>query len=146
VGVAARNRASLAALAAVGLLAGLVPSAASGHKGPPKTPAWRKCKSYIGGRGYADYRGIIYARRRTATTFYARLIPALPFGWSGTVQVNSAKHPRIIIPPSRAHWFPSPVIITGPTRGRYGYRVQVSPNPGVFNNYALEIWAPYRCS
>lgn len=144
-GVAVSSRSSLALLAAVALLAGLLPAGASGHHGPPKTPAWKRCKSYIR-QGSADLRGIVYARPRTATMYYARLIPALPYGWSGTVQVNSAKHPRIIVPPSRKHWFPSPVIITGPTRGRYGYRVQVSPNPGVFNGYALEIWAPYRCS
>jgi len=143
--VFARARASLAVLATLGLLAGLVPAAASGHHRPPRTPAWKRCKGYVL-RGAADVRGIVYARPRTATNYYARIIPALPFGWSGTAQVNSAKHPPIIIPPGRSHWFPSPVIITGPVRGRYGYRVQVSPNPGVFNGYALEIWAPYRCS
>jgi len=135
-----KGRLLLAGLLVFTTLLALSPPA-SAHSGVPSS-AWHRCHTHWG-NGYGYFTGIVYAPINTATQVYARLVPAYPYGWSGTVNVNWTDHPRIWVPAFTTHWFPSRVIFTS---GAFGYRAVVSPNYGVFNSYALEIWSPYACT
>lgn len=138
------SRSVLALVAAAAFLA-ILPAPASAHAGPPSS-TWKRCKSLGIYRAAKSFTGTVYAARNTATYYLVRIAPVWPFGWSGTVTANGNTHPRIWIFPTRRHWFQSTIVFTHPTYGRYGYRIYVSPNPGVFNAYSAELWAPYRCS
>ena len=80
-----------------------------------------------------------------ATQYWVRITPAYPFGWSGYAIPNWASHPSVWVPVGTSHWFPSPAIFTSPTNGTYGVTVSVRPNPGVFNNYSVTVFAHYYC-
>jgi hypothetical protein len=140
-----RLRAAAAVVAAASVLV-LAASTAQAHRGPPSR-YYHRCTSRIGGGSdWVTFQGRMYAHPNQITQFWTRIVPALPFGWSGSWRINGSPfHPAIIIPPSRSHWYFSPAIILG-SRGTYTWRVDVRPNPGSFNNYRLDIYAPYRCS
>jgi hypothetical protein len=123
----------------------LAASTAQAHRGPPSR-YYHRCTSRIGsGDAWVTFTGRMHARPHQITQFWTRIVPALPLGWSGSWSVNhSPFHPAIIILPSRSHWYPSPAIILG-SRGTYTWRVDIRPNPGLLNNYRLDIYAPYRC-
>lgn len=114
------------------------------HDGPGST--YEQCTSrFGGGDSWESFSGLIYGAPFSAEHFYARITPAAPFGWSGYLVVNGAPHPSIIVPPGTSHWFPAPVRTTG-SSGTFGWSVDVRPNPGVFNNYRLDIVSPRPCS
>jgi hypothetical protein len=138
-------RIPLVAVAAATLL--VLASPARAHPGPT-SGSWHRCRgvAIFGGDAWETVGGVVYAPRNAATQYRVRIRPALPFGWSGYAVLNRiSSHPAIWIPVGRTHWFVSPAIITSPRRGTYGVVVSVRPNPGVFNNYGVEVWAPYRC-
>jgi len=129
-------------LTAVGLAVALVvltPSY-SAAAGPPSS--YVRCAG-TPANGAVTLTAHIRWRRPTLTQYYARIVPAFPFGWSGTATVGGYEHPRVAIPVGTYHWFASPAIF--PSRRLVHLSVETSPNPGVFNNYAVEIWAPRRC-
>jgi hypothetical protein len=143
-----RRRTARIVLAAAGAAALLVlASPAPAHSGPPSA-SWHRCRgvAIFGGDSWRTVGGIVHARRNTATQYRVRIRPALPFGWSGYAVLSKiSSHPSIWIPAGRTHWFLSPAVITSPRRGTYGVTVSVRPNPGVFNNYGVEVWAPDPC-
>jgi hypothetical protein len=135
---------SVGLLATVATLMALAP-AADAHSGPSSL---RRCSGSVifGGSSWRTVRGVVYAPRNTATRYWVRIRPAWPFGWSGTAIPNWAWHPAVWVPAGTTHWFPSPAIFTHPTNGTYGVTVSVRPNPGMFNNYGVEVYSPYACS
>jgi hypothetical protein len=133
------------ALALAAALVALLPAPASGHSRPPSS-TWKRCKTLGIYQGAKTFAGTVYAAKNTATYYRVRIAPVFPFGWSGTVTANGNTHSRIWIFATRRHWFHSTIVFTHPLYGRYGYKIHVSPNPGVFNAYGAELWAPYRCS
>ena len=139
-----RTRNVLAVFLAGLALAVLAPAIASGHSGPPST--YHRCTYRLGGgSAWVTFRGTIFAPAGSFDVYYTRIVPAWPFGWSGTWNANgTAFHAPIIIPPGTSHWLPSPAVYT--RTGVYTWTVNVRPNPGSFNNYRLDIYSPGRCS
>jgi hypothetical protein len=136
----------LAALAVIATIAlSVAVETAAAHSGPPST--YYRCTSRYGsGDSWETFGGAMYARPYQLTQFYTRIVPAYPFGWSGTWNVNGSYfHAAIWIPVGTSHWYPSPAIFLS-SSGTYGWWVNVRPNPGVFNNWRLDLFAPYPCS
>ena len=133
----------LVGLAAAGLVAGLLPATASAEAtGLP--PGLHRCGGTVGG-GTTDITGRIY-NHGAVFQYYVRVRPAPPFGWSGSVKVNSMQYPPRIIPVGTSHTYKSPVIIPWRPTASVGYHVVVQSNEGVFNNYGVEVFAPYSCT
>ena len=128
---------SLFAAAAVGAL-GRFAQPARAHDAP--SGGIPRCTYFLGGGGgYKEFTGSLWAPANSATLFYARIVPAWPFGWSGTATVNWVEHPPVLVPVGSSHWFPSATIINVGLGHSFGFRVGVSPNPGVFNYFRLDI-------
>ncbi len=124
----ARNRwrLALAAVLAAGAVSAIMPVVASAHSGPPST----------------------YGSPWEMQTYWTRIVPAWPYGWSGTWSVGFGSppfHSTIWIPVGTSHWYQGPVFF-GNSSGTWSWMVNIRPNPGVFNNYRLDIFAPHSCS
>jgi hypothetical protein len=135
----------VAAAAAAAATLAIQGEPAVAHDGPAGT--FDRCASRIGGGdSWETFNGVVHGQPFSAEQFYVRIVPAAPFGWSGTVNINNQPdHPTVWIPVSSSHWFPSPAIFTG-SSGNVFFSVTVKPNQGVFNNYSMEIYSPRTCA
>jgi len=145
----ARNRwrLALAAVLAAGAVSAIMPVVASAHSGPPST--YFRCTSrYASGDNWRTFSGVIYGSPWEMQTYWTRIVPAWPYGWSGTWSVGFGSppfHSTIWIPVGTSHWYQGPVFF-GNSSGTWSWMVNIRPNPGVFNNYRLDIFAPHSCS
>jgi hypothetical protein len=139
-----RSRLILLSAAALVLLAAPAETVLA-HDGPPGT--FDRCASRIfSGDRWEPVSGLVQGRPHSVEQFYVRIVPAAPFGWSGTVNINGQPdHPPVWVPVSSSHWFPSPAIVTG-SSGTFGFSLMIKPNVGVENYYSVEIYSPRPCS